>query len=107
MSDKALSIKEVSELYKITTNKLRFYEKKGLLSPSRHPENGYRQYFIKDLLTIQAILTYRALELSIEDIRDLLLHASKEELVDRIFNQWELVKILSISTDAFRRHWKV
>lgn len=91
MKDKALSIKEVSELYKITTNKLRFYEKKGLLAPSRHPENGYRQYFIKDLLTIQAILTYRALELSIEDIRDLLRHAGKEELVDQIFNQWEMI----------------
>lgn len=91
MTEKALSIKEVSQLYRVSANKLRFYEKKGLVTPSRNPENGYRQYFAKDILTIQAVLTYRQLEMSIEDIKALLKNKNNDELIDQVFNQWETV----------------
>ena len=91
MAEKALGIKEVSQMYNISANKLRFYEKKGLITPSRHPESGYRQYFAKDLLTIQAVLMYRTLEISIEDIKVLLENKSKDELIEQVFNQWDTV----------------
>lgn len=84
------SIKDVAELYGITTNKLRFYEKKGLLNPRRHPTSGYREYSVDDLLLVQMILTYRALEVSIEEIAKLLRSSTKKDIAMQLFNQWTL-----------------
>ena len=44
--EKEYTIKEVSELFNITANKIRFYEAKGLLLPKRNEENEYRKYNI-------------------------------------------------------------
>ncbi|MBN2899888.1 MAG: methyltransferase domain-containing protein [Clostridia bacterium] len=84
-------IKEVSELYNINANKLRFYEKKGLISPLRDSENGYRKYSRDDLAQIQMILTYRLLELSVEDIRTLLQSEDKASMMHQILNQLTLL----------------
>jgi len=46
--DRIYSIREVAELFNITTNKIRFYEKKGLLKPLRH--NDYRKFDNEDIL---------------------------------------------------------
>ena len=84
------SIKDVAELYGITANKLRYYEKKGLLNPKRHPTNKYREYSVDDLLLIQMILTYRALEVPIEEISKLIKSSSKKDIAMQLFNQWSL-----------------
>ena len=39
-----LKINEVEALVGITKKNIRFYEEKGLLSPSRNSDNGYRDY---------------------------------------------------------------
>ena len=86
-----LSIKEVAELYSINPNKLRFYEKKGLISPGRDPENGYRRYSKEDLVQIQMILTYRLLELPIDKIKTLLESHDKETVIDQVLEQLEML----------------
>lgn len=91
MSRKYWSIKEVSELYNINSNKLRFYEKKGLIRPDRDPENGYRRYGKEDLVRIQMILTYRLLELPVERIKTLLDSHDKETIIDQVFEQLEML----------------
>lgn len=87
---KMYSIKEVAELYGINANKLRYYEKKGLLEPKRHPTNKYREYSVDDLLLIQLILTYRALEVPIEKVSKLIKSSSKKDIAMQLFNQWRL-----------------
>lgn len=74
---KKYSINEVAKLFNITTNKLRFYEKKGLINPSRDETNNYRYYTKEDLVKIQTILMYRVLDLSIEDIKEIIEKNSK------------------------------
>jgi DNA-binding transcriptional MerR regulator len=49
------SIKEVAELFNITTNKIRFYEKKGLITAARDEKNNYRYYTEKDLIKLQYV----------------------------------------------------
>ena len=39
-----MKINEVEQLVGITKRNIRFYEKEGLLSPSRNSDNGYREY---------------------------------------------------------------
>ena len=70
--DNMYTIREVAELFNITTNKVRFYEKKGLLNPLRDVDNEYRKFNHEDIMKLQSILLYRLIGLSIKDIRDIL-----------------------------------
>jgi len=87
------SVSQLSKLAGISVKTLHYYDHKGLLVPMRHPENGYRTYTQRHLVTLQQILIYRELDFSIEAIKELLcaenqdlhqaLHEQKEMLVDR------------------------
>lgn len=67
---KYFSIGETSEILKIPTSKLRYYDKKGLISPNIRKENGYRYYSKEQLISINKILIMRDLGFSLKDIKD-------------------------------------
>lgn len=67
-----LTVKEVSELSKVTVKTLHHYHKIGLLMPAETTEAGYRLYGTKELERLQAILFYRELDFSLEQIGQLL-----------------------------------
>jgi len=83
------SIKEVAKQFNITTNKLRFYENKGLVKPYRDTENNYRYYTVEDVSKIQTILLYRSLNLTIDDIGKLLENYSYEQIMGHLYNLLE------------------
>lgn len=87
--EKTYSIKEVSEIFNITTNKVRFYEKKGLITPKRDSENDYRYFTTDDLLKLQTILMYRELDLPIENIRGIVTDESKDNILNHFHAQWK------------------
>lgn len=64
-----MKIYQVEELVGITKKNIRFYEDEGLLYPERNPENGYRDYTLKDVRQLEKIKLLRKLSLPIEDIR--------------------------------------
>ncbi len=64
-----LKINEVEALVGITKKNIRFYEEKGLLSPSRNSENGYRDYGEAEVATLRRIKLMRKLGVPIEEIR--------------------------------------
>ncbi len=66
-----MTIKEVEQLTNITRQNIRFYEREGLITPRRNPENQYREYSADDVKTLHRIRLYRKLNVSIEDIRRL------------------------------------
>lgn len=88
---KRYNIKEVAQIFNITTNKLRFYEKKGLVVPERNDENNYRYYNEEDLIRIHTILMYRALNLSVEDIKDIMKNSNKNNMIKHFYKQWEVI----------------
>ena len=67
-----MNIKELETLTGVTKQNIRFYEKKGLLTPDRNPQNDYREYTEDDVAILQTIKMFRKLEISIEDIRRIL-----------------------------------
>lgn len=89
--NKIYNIKEVSELFNITTNKVRFYEKKGLIKPKRDPINNYRSFSENDLIKLQTILMYRVLNLPIEDINDIFKDDCKDTVLNHFYKQWEVI----------------
>lgn len=88
---KSYTISEVAKILNITTNKIRFYEKKGLLLPIREKDNEYRKFNAQDIIRLQSILLYRAIGLTIRDIKSILDNDEKENYLTHFNNQWELV----------------
>lgn len=66
------SIKQLSELARVTPRTLRFYDRIGLLKPTRVGANGYRYYDHAALLRLQQILLYRELDLPLARIQEIL-----------------------------------
>ncbi len=64
-----LKINEVEALVGITKKNIRFYEEKGLLSPGRNSENGYRDYGETEVAALRQIKLMRKLGVPIEEIR--------------------------------------
>ena len=64
-----MKINEVEQLVGITKRNIRFYEKEGLLSPSRNSDNGYREYGEAEVETLKQIKLLRKLDVPMEEIR--------------------------------------
>lgn len=89
---KIFSIGELSEILKIPTSKLRYYDKKRLFSPNIRKENGYRYYSLDQLVTVDKIIVMRSLGFSIEDIRDFLNDNSYPVLSDKIKKDKQIIE---------------
>ncbi|CAI6071893.1 MerR family transcriptional regulator [Cohnella sp. JJ-181] len=66
------TVKEMSELSKVTIKALHHYHKIGLLVPVEVSEAGYRLYGQDEVKRLQEILFYRELEFPLEEIKRLL-----------------------------------
>ncbi|MBQ2902459.1 MAG: MerR family transcriptional regulator [Agathobacter sp.] len=63
-----MKIGEVANETGLSISNIRFYEKKGLLAPTRKEESGYRDYTAEDVNRLKTILLYRKMGLPIETI---------------------------------------
>ena len=66
-----MKINELETLLGQSRANIRFYEKEGLLSPTRN-ENGYREYTKEDIAVLKKIIIFRKLGLSLPDIKSIL-----------------------------------
>ena len=66
-----MKINEAEQLLGITKANIRFYEKEGLLNPSRN-ENGYRDYSETDIRQLKQIVILRKLGIPVQQIGDIL-----------------------------------
>lgn len=64
-------IKEISRLYGLCTDTLRYYEEQGLLSPKRG-DNNYRMFGVQDIGKLNIIRSLRELDIPIGRIREYL-----------------------------------
>ena len=67
-----MNVGEVAALAGVTVRTLHHYDRIGLLSPSGRTAAGYRQYAPADLDRLHAVLLYRALGFSLEEVATLL-----------------------------------
>ncbi len=84
-----MKIYQVEEIVGITKKNIRFYEDEGLLNPERNPENGYRDYSLKDVQQLQKIKLLRKLSVPLEDIR--MLQKGNKSLVQVLTSQIEVL----------------
>lgn len=90
-----MRISEVANLTGLNVSNVRFYERKGLLTPIREEESKYRDYNEEDVKRIKQILLYRKMGVSVDSIYLLLngqaerkevLLRQKDELQSQIEN---------------------
>ena len=79
----ALKISELEELLGVPRSAIRYFEKQGLISPVRNPDNDYREYSDEDVRRLKMILVLRKLGFSVSEIEDLFENrAGFEELLN-------------------------
>lgn len=66
------SVKQVSNVSKLSIRTIHYYDKIGLLKPASRTEVGYRLYGEEELLRLQQILFYRELGFPLTEIKALL-----------------------------------
>ena len=80
-------IHEVAEQLNIAASAIRFYEKKGLISPQKDPENGYRVFDEYDIYKLWSITYHREFDLSIDEIYKLKHSDTLEAINDMVRKQ--------------------
>lgn len=68
----SLKIGEVSKLFDISTETLRFYESEKIIEPKRDSDSNYRIYSTWDILHLMECIKYRNLGMSLKDIANLI-----------------------------------
>jgi DNA-binding transcriptional MerR regulator len=66
------SVKQLARLAGVSVRTLHHYDQLGLLTPSVRTGAGYRMYGTAELLRLQQILFYKELDLSLQEIMDIL-----------------------------------
>lgn len=88
-----LSIGEVSKIFNISREALRFYDKIGILSPKINKDNRYRYYEFKHLEQLSLILGIKLLGISLSDIKKTIHSENLEEYMDLVATQEEVLQI--------------
>ncbi|MGI6005375.1 MAG: MerR family transcriptional regulator [Christensenellales bacterium] len=91
--ERLFTVGELAKRCGVTVRTLQFYDRSGLLTPSRHSDGGRRLYGMDDMLRLQQILFYKGFGFSLEEIRDRLMDiASAQDFADVLLRQRHLVE---------------
>ena len=95
-----LTVGQVAETFGVTVRTLHHYDAIGLVVPSARSRAGYRLYTDADLTRLSAVVTYRRLDLPLDEVRALLdgdgtpaehLRRQRDVVVSRLGELTELV----------------
>ena len=67
-----MTVNEVSKLTGVSIRTLQYYDKIGLLKPTKYTESGYRLYDDIALEKLQQILLFREFEFSLKEIKEII-----------------------------------
>ena len=67
-----MTVNEVSKLTGVSIRTLQYYDKIGLLKPTRYTESGYRLYDDTALGMLQQILLFKELEFPLKEIKEII-----------------------------------
>ncbi len=76
----------------VTIRTIRFYDKQGILKPSKVSDSGYRLYTDEDFGRLQKILSLKYLGFSLEEIMALTINDDQEDMANSLKLQKELIR---------------
>lgn len=74
-----MKIQEFAQLTGLSTKTIRYYESIGILSPPQRAANGYREYSEGQFRSAHFVAGARSLELSLDEIREILAMQDRRE----------------------------
>lgn len=84
---------EISKMAGVTTRTIRYYDNKGILSPSSHNSSGHRLYTESDFIKLKRILALKYLGLSLEEVKNTESQTfEKEEIMKSLRLQKNIMK---------------
>ncbi len=83
-------ISEISKIYGIGVDSLRYYERLGILKPHRD-RNGYRMYSLKDIYKLNMIRDLRGLNFSMNQIKEYLEKQDIKNTLEILHRQQKLI----------------
>ncbi|MEG1312408.1 MAG: MerR family transcriptional regulator [Romboutsia sp.] len=82
---------ELSKIYKLGRDSIKYYEKLGLLNPIRDT-NSYRMYTIKDICNLNLIRELRSLDFSMPRIKEYLQNRNIQNTKNMLKEEIELIE---------------
>lgn len=79
-----MKIHELSKITGVSAKTIRYYEEIGLLPPPARAENNYRRYSEQDVERLRLVAGARRLDLSLEEIREILALRERREAPCRV-----------------------
>jgi DNA-binding transcriptional MerR regulator len=79
-----LKIQDLSLQTGVTAKTIRYYEQVGVLPPPARRSNGYREYTQADVDRLRLVAGARRLELSLDDIREIIALRDRHEAPCRV-----------------------
>ena len=78
-------VSEIAKLFNISVRTVHYYDEIDLIKPSIIGENGYRYYDNNDLILFEEVLFYKALDIPLKDIKEIMTSNSytKEEILKK------------------------
>lgn len=91
--ERLFTVGELARRCGVTVRTLQFYDRCGLLTPSRHSDGGRRLYGMDDMLRLQQILFYKGFGFPLEEIRDRLMAIdSAQDFAQVLLKQKKIVE---------------
>ncbi len=101
---KTITVGELARISGVSVRTLHHYDEIGLLKPADRTESGYRLYGATDVDRLRLILTYRALDLALDDIARILEEgdtvATLRRARDRVSDQISHLRAIRASLDS-------
>lgn len=91
---------ELSKIYKLGRDAIKYYEKLGLLNPKRD-DNAYRMYTIKDICNLNLIRELRTLDFSMQRIKEYLQNRNIESTKNMLNEE---IKLIEKKVDDLNTH---
>lgn len=82
---------EFARMAHVTIRTIRYYDRQGLLKPSKVCENGYRMYSDEDFLRLQKILSLKYLGFSLKEIAGMTINDANQDILESLKLQIDLV----------------
>ncbi len=74
-----MTVTELANRSGTTPHAVRYYTRKGLLRPERHPENGYRLYQLNEVSWLRFIKRAKQLGFTLNEIREIMYDAEQSQ----------------------------
>lgn len=110
-----LHIRRICKKANVTLRTIRYYDRQGILKPSKVADNGYRLYTDADFAKLQKILSLKYLGFSLEEIMTMTINDEDQDFIKEsislqlylVQKKMEHLKLVEQSLEEMEQRWQM